>query len=277
LPEPNIQAERVDAVPPDDGTFSGAGILEGPVWSDGSLYVSEWNAERSQILKVVPGASVSVHVADAGANGLALNAQGDLLGACFVDGTICRFPSAAPNERNVVAGMYDGMPFTGVNDLAIRSDGTIYFSDLAAGRVYRIGLGGEISIVDEALNQPNGVTLSADETTLYVAEYIATTERWVYRYGVLGDGAITGKAPFALGGGDGMAADCAGNLYVARGREVVVLDSSAVVLGTIQADVAEGTTNVAFGGSERTTLYITSWGAPHGLHAALLGVPGMPY
>jgi gluconolactonase len=267
----------ISGVPPDDGVLSGWAILEGPVWQDGVLYLTHWNNQGARILKLDPLAGVSVLLAAAGANGLAVDGSGDLVGACHGDGSIRRFPRLAPEQRLLIADRYQGAPFDGPNDLAIRRDGTIYFSDVDSQRLFRVTPGGVVDLVDDGLQQPNGVTLSADDRTLYVAEYHAGADRNIYRYPVADDGALGVRARFSPGGGDGMVVDCAGNLYVARGREVVVIDGAGMILGAIAVDAGEGVTNLAFGGADRKTLYITGLGSPPRLQAVTLPTPGLPY
>jgi gluconolactonase len=284
---PGSTPERIPAVPPADGFVLGSGIVEGPVWVDGALYVSHFANSRSlpasRILRVMPDGSVSVFIEDGGANGLAITRGGDLLAARHTDGTISRLSKTNPTTATAVAGGYGGIRFNTPNDLAVRSDGNIYLSDpdwqnsdrpQGQTRVYRISPSGMVSVVDEDIEQPNGITLSPDENTLYVSA-LGT----LYRYDVAADGTVSGRGVFSPGvaGGDGMVVDCAGNLYVTSGTDVVVVAPSGAVLGSIAVDGVEQVTNVAFGGPARTTLYITNLGVTQGLHKIELNVPGFPY
>ena len=157
----------------------------------------------SRILKVVPGSPSTVFATNDGTNGLAILPDGDLVGAIHIDGSICRVPLASPNNLVPIAYQYMSARFNAPNDLAVRSDGNIYFSDpdnnqaphpapQGAGhtRVYRISPlpAAAVSVVDETLSQPNGVTLSLDENTLYVSG------PGLYKYAVNADGS-TGAAP----------------------------------------------------------------------------------
>jgi gluconolactonase len=169
--------------------------------------------------------------------------------------------------------------FNSPNDLTVRSDGTVYFTDpdwQLGGRVsetgmtgvYRVAPGGEPQLVDGTLDKPNGIALSPDEQTLYVTSAGADLRA----YPVQADGSTgSGTVLASPGGSDGLAVDCAGNLYVTAGS-VRVFDPDGDELGSIS--VAESPANVAFGGSERRTLYIT---ARTGLYAIELNVPGYPY
>jgi gluconolactonase len=177
-----------------------------------------------------------------------------------------------------------GKHFNSPNDLTVRSDGTVYFSDpdwQSAGRpnetmmtgVYRITPDGVVELVDGSLQKPNGIALSLDEKTLYLGS--AGSEIW--KYPVNADGSVGQKSVFARpGGSDGLGIDCAGNLYVTGGNSVKVYapnhDPNAQPLGTIM--VSTTTSNVAFGGADRKTLFIT---AGNTLYSIVLQVPGLPY
>ena len=80
-------------------------------------------------MKVVPGASAVVLNADFGSNGLAVDANGDIVAAVHKDGSIRRLSPASPATSTIVAAQYEGNRFNAPNDLAVRSDGTVYFSD----------------------------------------------------------------------------------------------------------------------------------------------------
>ena len=292
---------RVEGVPPADsfnmnnGTF---GNVEGPVWVDDVLYVSEMSADpytqaspdqkKARILKLTSGGSVSVFVEDSGSNGLAITAAGNLLAAVHKDGSITEIalPGGAPS---VVASGYMGTPFNSPNDLAIHSNGTVYFSDptfnapspppQGSTYVYRLSSGSEPEPIPNAedpdvLSNPNGVTLSLAEDYLYVA---ASPGR---RYPVMEDGTLGEGADFpAANGGDGMAIDCAGNLYVtkANSSNVEVYTADGDSIGTITVPGFQAVTNVAFGGADHQTLYITGLGNDKGLFQLAAGIPGRPY
>jgi gluconolactonase len=127
----------------------------------------------------------------------------------------------------------------------------------------------------DALDSPNGVTLSLNEDWLYVATGNGR------RYPVASDGTVGMGQDFApAAGGDGMVVDCAGNLYVAKsnGQNVAVYAPDGSPIGTIalNSDV-QAVTNVAFGGADHKTLYITGLGNKKGLFKLQLDIPGRPY
>ncbi|MDP9150067.1 MAG: SMP-30/gluconolactonase/LRE family protein, partial [Myxococcota bacterium] len=285
---------RVQGVPPSDafnmnnGTF---GIIEGPVWVADALYVSEIgagaNPPASRILKVTPAGMVSVAVANSGTNGLAVDRSGNFYGAVHKDGSVSRI-DLSTGAATPVASTFMGARFNSPNDLAVRSDGTIYFSDpdyqapsphpQLKTRLYRIAPGtSAVTVVDDTLSEPNGVTFSLDEKTLFV-----TTPGALYKYSVMADGSV-GPGSMTMptvSSGDGMTLDCAGNLYVATPNAIVVLSPSGSEIGRIAVTAGvQSATNVAFGGADHKTLYITALGSgtQKGLLQVALAIPGLPY
>jgi len=176
----------------------------------------------------------------------------------------------------------------------VRSDGTIYFSDpdfqapsprpQAMTRVYRLPPGATAPVVvDAARSNPNGVTLSLDEAFLFV-----TDGQGLWRYPVSADGSTGSGTRIAQsavgGGGDGMGIDCAGNLYVALQQRVIIVDptGNGTMLGSIAMTAVQSVTNVAFGGTNHQTLYVSGQGngtgsTSMGLYRADMPLPGMPY
>jgi gluconolactonase len=266
-------------------------IFEGPVWTGSELFISEIaNGNASQIDRFVPGVGLERGVvADTGSNGLALDASGNLLLAAHDVGGIS---SVALATSSVTRGTQtrNGARFNSPNDLVVRGDGNIYFTDpdfqAPNGRtqegtfVYRIAPAGEISVVDDSMSNPNGITLSPDGNTLYASGAGVLRE---YALDAAGAATPVGDVTNQIGTPDGMTADCAGNIYAADngGRAILVFSPEGEQLGTIggQAAFAQGVTNVAFGGPNRTTLFITTFsqGTSGGLYSVELGVPGMPY
>jgi gluconolactonase len=283
-----VTAQRVTGVPPADAfnqNNSVFGNIEGAVWSDGAIYVSEIgpgsNPPASRILKVTPAGVVSIARSDSGTNGLAVAEGGALYGASHKLGGLVEIQLGMPDR--VLVDRYEGERLDSPNDLAIRRDGVVYFSDPSyqapaplpqtATRLYRWSAPAGIIALD-TLPQPNGVTLSLDESKLYVS-----TASNVYVYPVNGDGSLGAAQLFNAGGSDGMVLDCAGNLYVTRKGSVVVLRPNGAQLGQIDVSGVQSVTNVAFGGDDRRWLFITALGtgSQKGLFKVRLQVPGLPY
>jgi gluconolactonase len=199
----------------------------------------------------------------------------------------------ATKQRTTLAATYQGHLFNSPNDLTQSADGTVYFTDPDFQRanrpdemsghtgVYRIS-NGTVSLIDDTIREPNGIELSPDGKTLYVG---GNATGKIYRYPVNPDGSTGPRTDFtSLNGTDGGTIDCAGNVYqITYGDgKVHVFSPAGQALGTISA--GSNATNVAFGGPDRRTLYITS-GVPSGggdsgnfgLYSIRLDVPGWPY
>jgi gluconolactonase len=268
------------------------GFIEGPVWIAelGVLLFSDMNfsggdakGPPSRIRRLKPPSSFDVLVETANSNGLALSLEGAVLAATHDTQSLSAF-DAQTGKRTDLTVRYQGKRFNSPNDLTIRDDGTVYFSDpdyqlgsrsseLGSVGVYRVSAplraaGGAAELVDGTLQKPNGVALSPDQRTLYVG----SSGNEVWKFSVASDGSVSNRTKFAeVGGSDGMAVDCAGNLYVTSGA-VEVFAPSGDKLGEIST--AESPSNAAFGGADKKTLYIT---AQTGLYSIALAVPGFPY
>ena len=201
-----VSVTRVDGLPPHDA-FNDSGNtrtnVEGAVWIDGKLYVTEFPftpVPQSRILAFDPATQkVSVVLAQAASNGLATDLAGNLIATDHAAGAIVRmkFPLGTPE---VLVASFDGKRFNSPNDLAVASDGSIYFSDpdyqapslrpQAKTRLYRLAPGAkDATVIDDMRSQPNGVTLSADERTLYVAG-----SDGIFSYPVPAGGDVTASA-----------------------------------------------------------------------------------
>ena len=286
---PTGKAAKVAGAPPNDSfNMNNWTNVEGPVWIKDSLYFSEMTGTDlppARILKLT-GGTVTVVSADSGSNGLAVDGSGNLLAAVHKDGSLSQIALPGGAATPIVS-TYEGKRFTSPNDLAIRSDGTIYFSDpkyqnnanpQMGERVYRITPPPTrtLSVVAGTPSTPNGVTLSPDEKTLYVSG------SGLKKFAVMTDGTVGSGSDFVAGsGGDGMAVDCLGNVYVTGNNTAVVrvYSPAGSLLTTIMTDNGGNTTNVAFGGADHKTLYITAQGTEgqRGVFSIALSVPGFPY
>jgi gluconolactonase len=270
--------------------------FEGPVWVNGALYFSEIgggnNPPPSNINRFVPGGMLERGVLEnTGSNGLAVNAQGSLLAATHDVGAISTFalPGGARGQQG--AQTFNNIRFNSPNDLVQRADGNVYFTDpsfQAPGnpqgttRVYRVPPQGAATVVDASLSNPNGITLSPDGSTLYV-----TSASGFRRYNLAADGTPSAGETINLADGlqtpDGMAVDCAGNVYTVEHfrRLIRVFDAAGNELGRFggPGSFDRDVTNIAFGGADRTTLFVTTLtqGQEGGLFSVELNIPGLPY
>ncbi len=272
--------------------------FEGPVWVGDALLFSEigggGNPPPSNINRFTLGGQLERGVfTNTGTNGLALAADGNLVGAAHDVGALSLFTLPGGGRSALGAQTFNGNRFNSPNDVVVRSDGNAYFTDptfqapgnpQGAQRVYRIAPDGQASVVDENLNNPNGITLSLDGDTLFV-----TTGSGFFRYALDASGASGSREQIPLQQQletpDGMTVDCAGNLYTTEhnaGR-IRVFDPEGNEIdrfgGMGQGLFDRGITNLAFGGPDRTTLFVTTLtqGDQGGLFAVELNVPGLAY
>ena len=266
------------------------GLAEGPVWIDGALYFSQFSfgeTPPSTIHRFTPGQGLEIFIDSAGCNGLAVDADGTIVAGTHDIGGISRY--ALDASRTTIIDAYEGTRFNSPNDLALDAAGNIYFTDpdyqgpvpapQPVTGVYRVDPAGTATLIDDSLTNPNGIALSPDGTALYVGH-----PDGLVRYVVNPDGSVA--APGEVFAGDigvvdvdGMTVDCAGNLYATSftGGDITVIAPDGAEVGTI--DVADGLTNVAFGGPSMTTLYATA-GDPNvgdALYSVELLIPGYPY
>lgn len=280
-PSGALSATRIAAA---DGDGAG-GLYEGPVWRDGALYFSDFRFSDgfpSRIRRLTAQGGMETVIDPSGSNGLALGEDGALVAATHDRKEISRF-DLADGSRMRIVGEFNGQPFNSPNDLVIARDGTIWFTDpdfqraAAPGgqdrtRVYRVGTDGEVSVVDDSIANPNGIALSPDGGTLYVA---GGGEQGVLRAYALVDGqAQAGRDLVSTTVPDGLAVDCLGNIYLTEHtlRRVRVISPQGQELATIAVDA--NLTNATFGGPQGRTLYLTGAGAVWSIE---LGVAGLPY
>ncbi|MFZ5890653.1 MAG: SMP-30/gluconolactonase/LRE family protein [Myxococcota bacterium] len=292
----NATATPVTGAPPADSFNNNNNdfkILEGPVWFQDALYFSEIKNGQApppaRVLKVTSSGTVSIAIPpeNAGTNGLAIDNTGKLIGANHTQGAIVRLDPTGATAAVPIVGTYMNQRFNSPNDLTVRADGNIYFTDPQhqAGsmrmnqRVYRIAPNGTTAtVVQDNANGPNGITLSLDGNTLFVSH--GPDSGGVDKYPLNADGSI-GTPMTQLTStfsSDGMGIDCLGNLYLSQQNKIVVISSSTgQKVGEIAVNDVQQATNVAFGGPEHKTLYITSLGNNAKLLKIELNVPGMPY
>ncbi|MBN1818446.1 MAG: SMP-30/gluconolactonase/LRE family protein [Sedimentisphaerales bacterium] len=258
----------------------GFSFTEGPaVDAEGNVYFTDQPNDR--ILKWDTQDIVSVFMQPCGrSNGLYFDKKGNLLACADEKNELWRIDMQG--NRTVVLGKYKDRILNGPNDLWVRPDGGIYFTDPFYKRpwwshdarpqdgecVYFLSADGKTLIrVADDLAQPNGIIGTPDGKTLYVADIRAGK---TYSYNINADGTLSGKKLFCELGSDGMTIDNEGNVYL-TGRGVSVFDKDGKKIR--QIDVPERwTANVCFGGKDHKTLFIT---ASKGLYAMKMRVTGV--
>lgn len=241
-------------------------FIEGPVWlREGGLIFSDINANR--LYRWTLGDGASVFRANSGAaNGNTLDLQGRLL-TC--EHTARRVSRTEPDGSvTALVTEFNGKRFNAPNDIAVKSDGTIWFTDpnygagqLQPGRwVYRFHPDNPTAtLVTVATNfdQPNGLAFSPDEKRLYIAD--SGAPHHVRVFDVQPDNSLANSRIFAIiapGVPDGMRVDPAGRVFVTAGDGVQVFSPEGTLLDKLRTP--ETAANVGFGGPDGTMVFITA-------------------
>jgi gluconolactonase len=251
---------------------------EGPLFVDGNLYYVAW---VSSTLSMWVGRTTTVlnHTPGCGHNGLALTKQKTFLLACDDEhGAILELDMTGQELRRWEVDSKGQKLDGGINDIVITADGGAYatlsgpFVDppvRVMGKILYLAPRSQkwVEVADD-LNYANGIGVSPDQKTLYVAE---TVGNCILKFTINGDGSLSHRSNFALlnlltpnkvnswwTGPDSMKIDSKGNIYVAQlyGGKILKLSPAGKLLHIFEIAAGNGTTNVAFGEGERD-LYVT--------------------
>ena len=297
-PAVGARIERLDPafdalLPPDakvEKLAEGFDWTEGPVWARNGGYLLFSDIPKNTVYRWKEGEPLSIFLRPAGyamgtnppgreigTNGLTFDAQGRLVVADHGNRGISRWNDSL-FTRTVVVDRFEGKRFNSPNDLVWAPNGDLYFTDPSYGLrglnadpakelpfngVFRLSAGGQLSVVTRDLTFPNGIALSPDARTLYVA--ISDDKNpYIMAYAVAADGS-TGQgrifydgrprvAQGLKGGLDGMKVDAKGNIFATGPGGILVLSPAGKHLGTIVP--GDLVANCAFGG-DGSTLYMT--------------------
>ncbi|GAB5404381.1 MAG: SMP-30/gluconolactonase/LRE family protein [Aureliella sp.] len=267
---------------------SGFAWTEGPVWiggKDGHLLFSDiprntifkWDQKKGISVFMQPSGytGVSFYGLEPGSNGLLLNADGNLVMCEHGDRRLSVLTDNG--GKRTLADNYDGKRLNSPNDAVLKSNGDIYFTDPPYGLpdrftdarrevdfcgVYRLSTDGKVTLLTKSIERPNGIALSPDEKTLYVAQSNPSLANWT-AFSVNADGSIgqgkellnvterVGKEP---GLPDGMTVDTNGNLWASGPGGIYVLSPQGKILGRLVT--GQKTSNCTFGADG--FLYITA-------------------
>jgi gluconolactonase len=273
-----------------DGFGGAQGPAEGPLWWTEGGYLLFSDIHNNRRMKHEPskaGASLFLEPTNR-ANGLTRDLQGRLI-ACEHDSR--RVSRLEPDGSiTVVANSFQGRRLNRPNDVVVKSDGCIYFTDpwtspaapeqwdLTVAGVYRVTPDlGTLSLLADDFVLPNGLAFSPDETLLYIND---TRRGHIRAFELLPSGMLakhTDRVFADLRGNepgvpDGMKVDVEGNVYCGGAGGIWILDRNGKKLGRILHG-APATTNIAFGGDDWKTLYFTS---RNHLGAVKVQIPGIP-
>lgn len=268
---PYVHAEKL---------YTGCRWAEGPAWFAAGRYLVWSDIPNDRMLRWdETDGSVSVfRQPSMNSNGHSVDVQGRLVSCEHRSRCVSR--TGFDGKRTVLADRHDGKRFNSPNDLIVKSDGSIWFTDpsygidsdyegdastseIGANNVYRIDPhSGRVSVVVSDFVQPNGLAFSPDESLLYIADTGLTHDMegpaHVRRFTVSSDGSsISGGDVFAtcsVGLFDGFRVDAQGNLWLSAGDGVHCYASDGSLLGKIL--VPESVSNVCFGGPKLNRLFI---------------------
>ena len=254
---------------------------EGPVWVEAGGYLLFTDVPQNVIWRWSETDGLSEfmrpsgfdgedgsHLREPGANGLVIEPSGALLMCDHGNRSLSRV-DLATRRKTIVVDRFEGKRFNSPNDLVIHRSGAVYFTDppygleglndslvkvMAHNGVYRRAPDGAVSLIDDALTFPNGVALSPDHRTLYVA--VSDPEAPILRAYDLGDDgrptssrlffdAASLMGPDAPGVPDGLKVDARGRIFTTGPGGVLVLTPQGDLLGVI--DTGRATANCAFG------------------------------
>ncbi|HEY8037686.1 MAG TPA: SMP-30/gluconolactonase/LRE family protein [Methylobacter sp.] len=297
----SVQAE--DPVTPAIPGVSAGGVIielikdgfkgtEGPIgYSDGSLLFTETNDNR--IVRIAPDNTVSTFLENSnGANGLALNASGEIIAVQTLKTQVGIIYPA--DKQKTFAENFEGVAFQRPNDVVLHKSGGIYFTDSGTRPtkenpkpppshpgVFYISPTGELKRLATDIERPNGIQLNKDENVLYVAN---TLGEHVLAYDIAADGSISNRRNFAKldgwkneenawsSGADGLAIDDNDRLYVASNSGIEVFDAKGDALGVIA--LPKKPQNIAFAGPDKKTLYAVGRGAAYRIPLLAQGFKG---
>lgn len=274
-------------------------LYTGCRWTEGPVY---FPAHRCLIWSDIPNermlrwneadGSVSVFRSPSNyANGNTVDRQGRLVTCEHGGRRVTR--TEHDGSVTVLADRYRGKRFNSPNDVVVKSDGSVWFTDPTYGidsdyeghkaeaeqdgsHVYRVDPGGEVTRVVDDFEKPNGLAFSPDEKLLYVADSGATHRpggpRHIRRFAVGEDGRLSGGAVFASltdGLFDGFRLDSDGRVWTSAGTDVHCYEPDGRLTGKIH--IGETVANLVFGGPKRNRLFIC---ATSSLYSVLVAVNG---
>ncbi len=266
---------------------------EGPVWVPKGKYLLFSDIPPNKIMKWKEGEGVSLYLTpsgytgegnysgEPGSNGLLLDAKGRLILCQHGDRRIARMDAPMNDPKPVftsLAEYWEDKRFNSPNDAVLHSSGAIYFTDPPYGLpdqagdksrenkycgVYRLNPDGHVELLEETLSRPNGIALSPDEKTLYVANSYPRKAIWM-AYDIDKNGKLTGskvlydatsEAKLEKGLPDGLKVDKKGNIFATGPGGVWIFNSQGTILGKIRT--GQATSNCALGNRGKE-LYITA-------------------
>jgi len=284
-----IRSEKLDSILTEESQVeriaTGFEFTEGPVWNAHEGFLLFSDIPRNRILKWSPEEGITVFREPSGnSNGLTFDERGRLI--ICEHGNRCVSRIGEDGAYIVLADRFQGRRLNSPNDVVVRSDRAVYFTDPPYGikpeeqelpfqGVYRLEPASkELTLLAKDFERPNGLVFSPDEEILYIADS-SVERRHIRAFDVNSDGTLGNGRIFAVirskepGNPDGIKVDVEGNLYVAAAGGIWVFSAEGENLGVI--GVPERPANCAWGEADWRTLFIT---ARTSVYRVRLNIPG---
>ena len=265
-------------------------FTEGPIWHPREKHLTFSDIPANRMFRWSEAGGVAVFREPSNmTNGNTYDQQGRMLSCEHATSRVTR--TEADGSVTVLASHYQGKELNSPNDIVVRNDGTVWFTDPTYGRADRTGVvrepeldfrgvyrlhpeGGDLVLLAKDFDMPNGLAFTPDHRSLYVAD---TPRRHIRRFAIEADGSLSGGDVFAESSGDGPGApdglktDSAGNVFCAGpGGVHVYHPADGTCLGVIQTPAF--CANFAWGGDDLRTFFMTS---STGLYRTRVKVPGI--
>lgn len=272
--------------------YSGCLWAEGPVWFADGGYLVWSDIPNNRLLRWTPDLGVGVfrHASNY-ANGNTRDRQGRLVSCEHGGRRVTR--TEADGSITVLADAHDGKRLNSPNDVVVKSDGSVWFTDPNYGilsdyegykapmeqkgcYVFRLDANGKLAVVADDFVKPNGLAFSPDERILYIADsgfsHDPDAPHHIRAFDVRADGSLANGRVFAViepGVPDGFRVDVDGNVWTSCQNGVICLSPAGKPLGKIR--IPQMVSNLTFGGPRRNRLFIT---ATKSLYAVSIGIAG---
>ena len=280
--------ELVDETAPVARLATGCRFTEGPLWNVIGNFLLFSDIPENKIHKWDAISGMTVFRDPSGrSNGLTYDKGGHLIACEHANRRVSR--TTADGDVLTIASHYQGKRLNSPNDIVVKSDGSIYFTDPPYGLraasgpesekeldfqgVYRLSPNAEtLTLLVDDFDRPNGLCFSPDETLLYIND---TTRMHIRAFDVQPDGTLANNRIFAKEQGDngkpdGMKVDRQGNVYVTGPNGIWVFAPDGTHLGVIR--VPERTANLAWGGEAWKSLFITASTSIYRVECKIAGV-----
>lgn len=266
----------------------GLKFLEGPAWHPYEKHLRFSDILGNSTLQWSEGAGLSLYRRNSHmANGNTYDQGGSLLSCHHASSCVTRMDD---ENMTVLASHYNGAELNSPNDIVVKRDGSVYFTDPPFGREPKVGIprppqldfngvyrwdpaDESLTLLTKALNRPNGLCFSADESLLYIND---SPEYKIYVFDVAADGAISNQRLFAETSGDGpgvpdgMKIDSEGNIYCCAQGGLHIFRADGNFLGRLRTPMQ--ITNFTWGDEDLCSLYLTGITTLYRVRARIPGI-----